>query len=229
VGAAGSVLPDSKVAKRTSEPSVTTPARHEGTRGGRSAGAACPLFEVEVMRNGLIPLFAVVAGIAAVVLVWTYFAQPGGAMRPGAGGPATLGGAPAAGFAVERLGGGTDSIRNYRGRVVLANLWASWCAPCKSETPALERLYEQDRSRGLVVLGIDQGESAETTAAFVREMHLSYPILLDQEQRYGRAYAAIGLPTSVIVDRGGRIARGVDGEMSFDQMRAAVEPLLATK
>jgi thiol-disulfide isomerase/thioredoxin len=137
-----------------------------------------------------------------------------------------LAGAPAQSYPVPALDGGTASLAGYRGHVVLVNLWATWCAPCRSETPALEQLYREESPKGLVVLGIDQGESAAAAAAFAKEMKLSYPILLDQDQQYGRAYAAIGLPTSLIVDAKGRIVRGVDGELSLAQMRAAVDPLL---
>ncbi len=166
--------------------------------------------------------------VVIVVTVRTYFGVAGGAAAPaGVGGPQQLAGAPAASYAVETLGGARDSLAAYRGRVVLVNLWASWCAPCRSETPALERLFEENRARGLVVLGIDQGESAAAAGKFAKEMRLRYPILLDQDQQYGRAYAAIGLPTSLVVDRGGHIVRGIDGELTLAQMRAAVAPLLA--
>ena len=108
-----------------------------------------------------------------------------------------------------------------------AAAWANrWCAPCRSETPALEHLYEENRGKGLVVLGIDQGESAKAASSFAREMKLTYPILLDEDQRYGRAYAAIGLPTTLVVDRSGHIVRGIDGELTLAQMRDAVAPAL---
>jgi thiol-disulfide isomerase/thioredoxin len=182
------------------------------------------------MRNALLLVFATVATAAVTMLVWSYFSQGGPAVRPGGnGGPAMLAGAPAATYVVKRLDGQSDSLGRYRGKVALVNLWASWCAPCRSETPALERLYEEDRGRGLVVLGIDQGESPEAASAFVREMGLQYPILLDDGQQYGRAYAAVGLPTSIVVDRSGHIVRGIDGEMTLEQMHDAVDPVLAKK
>ncbi len=137
-----------------------------------------------------------------------------------------LAGAPAASYAVDRLDGTRDSLENYRGKIVWVNLWASWCAPCRSETPALETLYEENRTRGLVVLGIDQGESASVAAAFAKELKLQYPIFVDIDQQYGRVYESVGLPTSVIVDRTGHIVRGIDGEMTLAQMQAAVAPLL---
>jgi len=92
--------------------------------------------------------------------------------------------------------------------------------------PDLERLYESERARGLVVLGVDQGESAEAAGAFARTHGVTFPILLDQDQRYGRAYAAIGLPTTVIVDRSGHIIKGIDGALTLAEMHDAVDPAL---
>ncbi len=170
-----------------------------------------------------------VALVALAVVAWTvrsYFGAGGGPAGAGGGGPAMLAGAPAQSYDVQTLSGAKDSLQNYRGHVVLVNLWASWCAPCRSETPALQELYRRDRAKGLVVLGIDQGESSAAAGAFAKEMNLSYPILLDEDQQYGRAYAAVGLPTSLVVDPAGRIVRGIDGELTLAQMQAAVEPLL---
>ncbi len=172
----------------------------------------------------------VTAAVAVVVLAFVvkgYFG--GGSIGGGAGGPGTLAGTPAQSYDVPALGGGTGSLSQYRGKIVLLNLWATWCSPCRSETPALERLYRQDGRRGLVVLGVDQGESAKTVAAFARDMKLTYPILVDGGQRYGGSYAAIGLPTTIIVDRDSKIVRGIDGELSFAQMNEAVDGLLRTR
>lgn len=180
-----------------------------------------------MLRNPAAVVLAVIAVAVVVVTFAFYFGQTGGSAGNGfLGGPAVLAGAPAQSYALTDLSGKSDSLASYRGRVVLLNLWASWCAPCRSETPALERLYEAERRNGLVVLGVDQGESAHVAASFAAEMKLRYPILIDQEQLYGRAYESIGLPTSVIVDRNGRIVRGIDGELTLAQMRDAVDPLL---
>jgi thiol-disulfide isomerase/thioredoxin len=168
----------------------------------------------------------IIAGVVIVtVLALVYYT--GGPQRPGAGlTPAMLAGAPASSFDVQRIDGSTDSLQNYRGKLVLVNLWATWCPPCREEMPALDKLYRQYRSRGFVVLGIDQGESAKVAAEYAHERGVSFPVLVDGEQEYGRAYAAEGLPTSVLVDRSGRILKGVDGEMSFEQMRTLVDAAL---
>lgn len=179
------------------------------------------------MRNALF----LIAGVVIVAIVVAAYAAGGG--RPGgeaaAGGPSMLAGAPAQSFPAMRLDGKPGSLDDYRGRVVLLNLWASWCVPCRQEMPDLERLYAGDERRGLVVLGVDQGESAEAAGRFVRSHGVTFPVLLDQEQRYGRAYAAIGLPTTLVINRAGHIVRGVDGALTFTQMREAVEPLLRAR
>ncbi len=177
-------------------------------------------------RNTLVLLATAVAVVVVALTVNFYFGSGGGAAPRVGGGPAMLAGAPAQSYTLKSLAGTSDGLDRYRGHVVLVNLWASWCAPCRSETPALQRLYETERAKGLVVLGIDQGESSSAAAAFSKEMKLTYPILLDEDQQYGRAYAAVGLPTSLLVDARGRIVRGIDGELSLAQMHEAVDPLL---
>jgi peroxiredoxin len=95
--------------------------------------------------------------------------------------------------------------------------------------PALERVYRADRSRGLVILGIDQGETAATAGAFARSHGVTFPILVDQDQQYASSYVSIGLPTTVIVGRDGHVVRGIDGAQTFEQFQAAVGPLLAKR
>ncbi len=180
-------------------------------------------------RSILVPIVVAVALVAIALGVKGYFGDSGGVVGGGGGGPALLAGTPAQSFEISALGGGTGSLRDHRGDVVLLNLWATWCTPCRSETPALEHLYREERAHGLVVLGVDQGESARTVAAFARDMKLTYPILVDREQRYGGSYAAIGLPTTIIVGRDGKIVRGIDGELTSAQMHEAVDPLLRVR
>jgi thiol-disulfide isomerase/thioredoxin len=163
--------------------------------------------------------------IIAVVIVLSgcYNApDPNGAAVTGPGG---LAGAPAQSFDVQRTDGRSDSLARYRGRVVLLNLWATWCPPCQEEMPALERFARENAGK-VVVLGVDEGESAAAAGTYAREHGVTFPILVDEQQQYGRTYRGIGLPTSVIVGRDGRVVRGVDGAMTIEQMRAAVAPAL---
>ncbi len=168
--------------------------------------------------------------LAGVLLAGCY--SGGGPTRTiagGAGGPGALAGAPAISYDVKRLDGRTDSLDRYRGTVVVMNLWATWCPPCREEMPELQRFYRENQSKGVVVLGVDQGESAEAAGAFVKAHGVTFPILLDADQQYGRSYAAIGLPTTVIVDRNGHVVRGIDGQLTIAQMREAVAGVRGAK
>ena len=163
--------------------------------------------------------------IASVLILSACYNAPDPGKTVSGGGPGMLAGAPAQSFDVRRTDGKPDSLARHRGQVVLMNLWATWCPPCREEMPALER-FAREHAGTVVVLGVDQGESADAAAAFARERGVTFPILVDEQQQYGRAYAALGLPTSVIVDRSGHVVKGVDGAMTLEQMRDAVAPLL---
>ena len=167
-----------------------------------------------------------IAGLAiAAVVLGVYFR---GGSAPLAG-PAALAGHPAPSFAVPTLAGTNSELAQYRGRIVVMNLWASWCPPCRAEMPDLQRLYEAYRSRNVVVIGVDQGESAQRADAFARSLQIHYPILVDQQQQYGRVYAALGLPTTIVIDPAGVVVRGFDGALSYPQMVSAISPLLGKR
>lgn len=165
-----------------------------------------------------------VAGAAVLAIVLAVYFRGGGGSQ--GSGPAALAGQQAPSFAVPQLNGGSSELAAYRGRVVVMNLWASWCPPCRAEMPDLQRLYAAYRSKNVVVLGVDQGESAQRVNAFAGSLGIHYPILLDQQQQYGRVYAALGLPTTVVVDANGVVARGFDGPLSYSQMVSAITPLI---
>lgn len=125
--------------------------------------------------------------------------------------------------------GASVSLAAYRGKVVLVNLWASWCPPCREEMPDLQRLYARESTKGLVVIGIDQGESPERARDFAQALGVRYPIWIDGVQAYGRAFAALGLPTTVVLNPQGTIVAGFDGPLTFPQMQEAVAPLLSRR
>ena len=166
------------------------------------------------------PLVVVAAIVAAAVLVPLFSTSSRVA------GPAGLPGTRAPVIALRDDAGRAVSLDNVHG-VVLMNLWATWCPPCREELPDLQRLYAQDARRGLVVVGVDEGESPDRARAFAQSLGLRFPIWIDSDQAYGRAYGALGFPTTVVIAKNGRIASGFDGALTFAQMRAAVEPLLS--
>jgi thiol-disulfide isomerase/thioredoxin len=169
-------------------------------------------------------LFLALAGCVIALGVVYY---PGVSGHDGVGGgPVMLAGAPAASFPVRRFDGRPDSLASYHGRVVVANLWATWCPACRTETADLERLSREHRA-DVAVLGIDEGESPEAVASYARSHRLTYPMLVDDQQLYGRAYAAAGLPTTIIIGRDGKVVRGIDGQMTLAEFRSVLAPVLA--
>jgi peroxiredoxin len=176
------------------------------------------------MRAAAPWLFAVIA-IAVVLIVLLPLFR---ANAPLSAGPAGLAGQRAPVIDLHDDRGAPVSLDRYRGKVVVMNLWASWCPPCRAELPDLQRLWAADSARGLVVVGVDQGESAQRAQSFASSLGVRFPIWIDSEQAYGRAYAALGLPTTVIIDRRGVVARGFDGALTYAQMRTAVAPVLSS-
>ncbi|HEY3674664.1 MAG TPA: TlpA disulfide reductase family protein [Candidatus Tumulicola sp.] len=118
--------------------------------------------------------------------------------------------------------GNAASLTQYRGRVVVLNLWASWCPPCRAEMPELQQFFVQNAARGVVVIGVNEGESAGRASEFARSLGITFPIWIDDEQRYGRVYAALGLPTTVVIDRAGIVVRGFDGPVTPADLQTAV-------
>lgn len=170
--------------------------------------------------------YALGAAAVCALLVFGYSGTGRGARGIG---PAALAGSQAQSFDVALASGGTTSLAAYRGHIVVMNLWASWCPPCRAEMPDLQRLAAAYRTKNVVVLGVNQGESAERANDFARSLQIHFPILLDQDQAYGRVYAALGLPTTVVVNPAGIVVRGFDGELTYPQMVSAIAPLLGKR
>jgi peroxiredoxin len=116
-------------------------------------------------------------------------------------------GLPAPEYVTATLEGDSVSLASLREQVVLLNLWATWCVPCRTETPYLQSIHEQNRERGLRVVGISQdvGDAREDVGMFVEEFGVTYTILHDPRMRGLELYQVIGLPGSFLIDREGII------------------------
>jgi cytochrome c biogenesis protein CcmG/thiol:disulfide interchange protein DsbE len=101
--------------------------------------------------------------------------------------------------------GGRESLADLRGKVVLVNLFASWCAPCAQESPILERAQHLLAAHGGTVLGVTYQDNTSDSEAFIRRHHLTYPVLRDVSGDFVRAFGATGVPESFVVNRSGRI------------------------
>lgn len=117
-------------------------------------------------------------------------------------------GDPAPALSLSDLDGKPVALKDFEHQVVLVNLWATYCLPCRHEMPLLDELAEANRDRGLVVLGIsiDRKRAENRVRELVEELDLSYPILLDPEEKATGLFPAPALPASFLFDRRGRLA-----------------------
>ncbi len=169
------------------------------------------------------------AGLLILGILWIFLsADRSGASTNGLI-PAPRKGFLAPDFTLETISGKTYTLSTLRGNVVIVNLWASWCIPCREEMPAIQRVYEEYKDRGLAVLAVNSTVQDEVTAvdAFVAEFGLTFPVLMDYDGAVSRLYHLVALPTTYFIGRDGVIRKvTIGGPMSESTLRITVESLL---
>ena len=123
-------------------------------------------------------------------------------------------------------GDGRRELADYRGQVVVLNFWASWCKPCREESPLLEKWHARVSARGGTVLGVDALDVTGDARDFIGEYDLSYPMLKDRDGEAMSSYGVAQLPETFVIDRSGRIAAIRRGPVDEEFMRSQVVPLL---
>ncbi len=148
------------------------------------------------------------AGLLVIALVWVLAGRSAGAALP----PAAQTNRPAPDFALTGIDGRTVRLSDYRGKVVLLNFWYTGCEPCREETPALEAAYKKLAPQGLEIIGMNvranerRGADGDADIRTFMEAHgVTYPIALDSDSQSGRDYQVYVLPTSLMIDRDGKI------------------------
>ena len=121
------------------------------------------------------------------------------------------------------------SMRDLRGKVVLMNFWASWCAECRPEMPVLERLHRELAPQGFAVIGVNAREESEAVRRYARELGLTFPLVLDPDGKIKALYGVVGIPTTFLVGRDGRAVAFAIGprEWASPPARTLIRALLA--
>jgi cytochrome c biogenesis protein CcmG, thiol:disulfide interchange protein DsbE len=136
---------------------------------------------------------------------------------------------PADGSLPRLEGSGTGSLADYRGKVVLVNVWASWCTPCRDELPLIQKAHKSLSSRGGTVLGIDVKENSKAARKAVAEYGLSYPNLRDRDGDYVREWGQTGYPETYVIDRKGKVAAVRRLPVTQEWLDRTLPPLLAER
>lgn len=114
-------------------------------------------------------------------------------------------------FQLEDLYGTTRSLSSFQGKVVFLNFWATWCGPCRSEMPSMQKLYDELKDEGLEIVAVDLQEGKDQVKRFVDNGKLTFPVLLDKDGQTGAVYGARSIPTTYLIDRKGSIFARVIG------------------
>jgi len=132
-------------------------------------------------------------------------------------------------FSVSLLGGQTLELKGQRGKPMLINFWATWCAPCREEMPAMERLYLKHRERGFVLLAVSVDTDAALVKPFLERYRLTFPVALDARMDLANTYGVRALPASFLIDRHGYLTALALGPRAWDNRaaHALVEAMLA--
>lgn len=185
-------------------------------------------------RNGLTTreiTYAIIGGIVALIVisaVWYITGQQETSLP-------TVGevNRPAPAFVLPVLQGEDFRLEDYKGKVVLVNFWATWCEPCREETPALQAAYEDLHEQGLEIVGINltndeisQGKGEKEISAFVNQYGVTYPIALDTEGDVANAFRIYPIPTSYFIDREGNIRYVRVSTLTYDEVATLFKSLM---
>ena len=134
-------------------------------------------------------------------------------------------------FRLSLLTGGDATLDAWKGKVVILNFWATWCTPCTIEMPALEALWREYRDRGLVVVGVsvDRGAPRPLIEPYLKNLGLTFPILLDPQMETANAWRVPGVPATFVIRPGGEVVGMAIGirEWNSREMKTLLEHMLA--
>jgi len=126
-------------------------------------------------------------------------------------------GTPAEDFQLVDLNGNPQRLGDYRGKVVLLNFWATWCKPCTTEMPAMQRTYDKLREKGFVVLAVNELEDETEVREHIRQFGHTFPVLMDRDNKVANQFGVYGLPVSFFIDERGVVREYIKGGLLTEQ------------
>lgn len=139
---------------------------------------------------------------------------------------------PPAQAAGTTLSGERLALSDFKGEVTVVNFWASWCAPCRGEAPSLEQVHSETKGKGVRFLGVAFKDGKVNAQAFERKFKITYPSLFDADGRLTLAFRDVppnAIPTTLVLDRQGRVAARVIGATTYSKLAPLVTATLAEK
>ena len=124
---------------------------------------------------------------------------------------------PAPDFTLKSNAGKNVKLSELRGQVVLLNFWASWCGPCRTEMPLLVKIHEKYKGLGFLVLGVNVEEDIGPAKSIIEKVNITFPVLFDQTNKVSKLYNVSAMPTTVLIDRDGKIRYLHEGYKSGDE------------
>ena len=120
-------------------------------------------------------------------------------------------------FHLTDLEGKQQSLSQYRGKIVLVNFWATWCKPCTTEMPAMQKIYDKLRDKGFVVLAVNELEDDAKVREHIKQYGHTFPVLMDRDNKVANQFGVFGLPVSVFIDEKGVIQEYIKGGLLTEQ------------
>ncbi|CAJ1002901.1 MULTISPECIES: thiol-disulfide oxidoreductase ResA [Bacillales] len=154
---------------------------------------------------------------ALVFAVYSSFVKDPNAVKVGRDAP---------NFSLEQLNGPSIALSDLRGKGVVLNFWGTWCGPCKQEMPALQKQYEAYKDKGLVIVGVNIGETPVAVEPFLKQFGVTFPILMDRESQITKLYRIDKIPSTFFIDPDGEVKEIFLGPLNEDMIAEKVAKIL---